>query len=301
MADNSSNGFSDKSQATAAGPAPRRRSSLPLAIVAALLVIVPFLTWYGTWFGRELTDEQIGEYLSDESHPRKVQHALSQLAERMDKRDERARQFYPQLLKLAGSALMEFRLTVAWLMGKDNRAQEFHTALVRLLDDSEPIVRRNAALSLLTFGDTSGKREVRAMLQPYTVNSTAEGTIMSALPVGSQVAVGSLLGRLKEANGRMLEVRAPLPGKISSLLMSEGAQVKTGDPLCLLAPDEASVWEALRALYLIGEREDLPLVERYSKGVEGMSERVKEQAALTLKAIQGRSENSRSAGVANQP
>jgi len=34
-------------------------------LVAWLIVLMPFLFWWSTWFGRHLSDQQIGEYLND--------------------------------------------------------------------------------------------------------------------------------------------------------------------------------------------------------------------------------------------
>ena len=48
----------------------RQRAYLLITIFALLLVLFPFLFWYGTWFGRKLTDAQIGEYLGDRAKPR---------------------------------------------------------------------------------------------------------------------------------------------------------------------------------------------------------------------------------------
>src|SRR5437764_14460526 len=79
------------------------RASLPLVIIAALLVIVPFLTWYGTWFGRHLSDEEVGQYLADGQNTRHVQHALAQVEERMRAHDESVRRWYPQIVALAHS------------------------------------------------------------------------------------------------------------------------------------------------------------------------------------------------------
>ncbi len=275
--------------ASVASVSQRRRSTLPLIIVAALFIIVPFLTWYGTWFGRTLSDEDIGKYLTDENNPRHVQHALLQIADRLDDKDAGVKRWYPQIVALASSPIPEFRLTVAWLMGKDNASQEFHATLHKLLEDSEPNVRRNAALSLVTFGDGRGRAQLRAMLQPYTVAAPLEGKIISTLPEGTLIKMGGLLARIQPENGGAEEVRSPLSGKINGILAREGAKVAVGDTILSIAPDSESVWEALRALYLIGEREDLPLVERYAQGVEEMPERVKQQAALTAKAIQSRS------------
>ena len=39
----------------------RQRAYLLITVFALLLVLFPFLFWYGTWFGRKLTDAQIGE------------------------------------------------------------------------------------------------------------------------------------------------------------------------------------------------------------------------------------------------
>ena len=81
-------------------PPKPRRASLPLIIVAALFIIVPFLTWYGTWFGRNLSDEEIATYLAEENNPRHIQHALSRVEERVERGDPTAKKFYPQILAL---------------------------------------------------------------------------------------------------------------------------------------------------------------------------------------------------------
>lgn len=267
----------------------RRRSPWPLAILAALFIIVPFLTWYGTWFGRELSDEDIGKYLVDEKSPRHVQHALSQVAERLSRGDRSVRHWYPQVIVLAKSPVTEFRLTVAWVMGQDNGSDEFHQALLALLEDQEPIVRRNAALSLIAFKDARGRGELRAMLQPYQFASPYEGTMDNALSDGSKVQVGTLLARVVESDNQIQEVRSPLPGKLTRAGAGEGVKVTKGQTIFSITPDEASVWEALRALYLVGERDDLPYVEPYAKSADGsVTERVKEQAAQTVKAIRRR-------------
>ena len=175
----------------------RRPSNLWLIIVASLFIIVPFLTWYFTWFGRSLSDEKIVEYLSDEKKPRNIQHALTQIESRMEKNDPAVRKFYPRILELAKSPTGEVRKTVAWVMGQDNTSEDFHRALLDLLKDSEPLVRRNAALQLVRFGNASGRPELRAMLQPFEVKSPINGTIVSILPVGSDLRAGALLARIR--------------------------------------------------------------------------------------------------------
>lgn len=271
------------------GATARRRSPWPLAVVAALFIIVPFIFWYGTWFGRTLSDDEIENYLKEEKNPRHIQHALEQVADHLIKGDAKAKRWYPQLIALAAHDSTDVRMTIAWTMGQDNKAEEFHAILLRLLKDPEPIVRRNAALSLVRFGDASSRPELLAMLRPYAVSSPASGSINTILPAGTPIKREAMLARLKIAGDQLLEVRAPLPGRIEMEAAKNSDYVNAGEELLTLAPDSASVWESLRALYLVGEREDLPDVERYAQGVAGMTDQIKEQATRTAKAIQSRS------------
>src|SRR5712692_5506530 len=123
-----------------------RRASLPLIILAALFIIVPFLTWYLTWFGRDLSDQDIAKYLADEKNPRHMQHALSQIETRIEKGDAGVKKFYPQIVGASKSPTAEIRKEAAWVMGQDNTSPEFHQELVALVNDAEPLVRRNSAL-----------------------------------------------------------------------------------------------------------------------------------------------------------
>lgn len=219
-----------------------------------------------------------------------MQTALSQIEERMEKNDASIKRWYPRIVELAYSPVPELRKTVAWVMGNDNKAVEFHQTLLRLLEDSEPVVRRNAAVQLIRFNDGSGRSELRAILRPFAVTAPIAGSISSTLPVNSRVVEGTTLYRLKQADGQTREVRSPLPGKINSVAVAAGAQVAAGDTVLTVASDGSFVYEALRALFLIGEREDLPDVLRYAEGVEGMPEQVKQQAAQTARAIESRSQ-----------
>ncbi|HEY0079719.1 MAG TPA: HEAT repeat domain-containing protein [Pyrinomonadaceae bacterium] len=276
-----------KPDAPAGSPGARRRSPWPLAVIAALFIIVPFLTWYGTWFGRSLKDETVEEYLRDEK-PRHVQHALAEIEKRIAAGDAQAKRWYPQIVALARHASPDVRLTVAWVMGVDTRAEEFHPELLRLLEDGEPIVRRNAALSLVSFGDAGSLKELRAMLKPYTVVSAFDGTAQTVLSEGSKVNREAMLARVRSKEGESLEVRAPLDGKIEKTLVREGDELRAGQEIFVLAPDVRSVEDALVGLRRFGEQEDLPEVERYARGVEGMPSRTKELAAQTAEAIKRR-------------
>jgi len=104
-------------QTTSASRRPGRRAYLLITLFAFLLVLFPFLFWYGTWFGRRLTVRQIDEYLHDSAKPRHAQHALVQIGERMARGDPAAARWYPQIVELSQSKLLEIRQAAAWLMG----------------------------------------------------------------------------------------------------------------------------------------------------------------------------------------
>ncbi|MEP6568667.1 MAG: HEAT repeat domain-containing protein [Acidobacteriota bacterium] len=272
-----------------ATPAAKRvRASGPILILAVLFVVASFLTWYFTWFGRGLSDSEISRFLVDEKHPRHVQHALLQIQQRIEHGDQGAKQWYPQIITLAASPETEFRLTVAWVMGADNASDEFHNSLKKLLGDPEPIVRRNAALALVRFNDADGRKEILAMLQPFTVVAPAAGTLQSSLTAGAQISRGALLGRIQQSNNEMIELRSPLIGKVERLLVASGSTLSKGAAMLTMKSDEQSIWEALRGLSVVGKEEDLGLVERYASGAEPVSERLKQQAALTAAALKSR-------------
>lgn len=263
----------------------RMRASGPILILAALFLVATFLAWYFTWFGRGLSDADISKYLNDTRNPRHVQHALLQIQQRIDRGDPSAKNWYPQILTLSSSPETEFRLTVAWLMGFDNRSTEFHNSLLTLVNDNEPIVRRNAALALVRFNDDHGHDELVAILKPFAVKSNASGVVSSTLRAGSDVSRGTLLGRVEQPDGKVVEIRSPLQGKIEEIFKANGVQVNAGDEVLTLNSDEASVWEGLRGLSFIGKPADLPLVQSYADA-SAVTQRVKEQAKSTANAIQ---------------
>jgi hypothetical protein len=271
----------------AANMSGRRRTPWPLVVVAVLFVVVPSLTWYWTWFGRTLSDREIETYLR-EGNARHAQHALSRVAERIERGDAGAGRWYPQVVALSRSGAPDLRMTAAWVMGLDHRSGEFRAALVPLLDDPEPIVRRNAALALVRFGDPRCRAELLAMLRPYEVRAGASGTALTALTAGSPVKRESLLLKYRDASGRVGEVRSPLPGTIEKASVKDGEVFAGGADLFALAPDSEQVADALVGLYYFGSPEDLPTVELYARGVEGMPDDVKEKAAQTAEAIKRR-------------
>ena len=263
------------------------RWALAILILALLFVLMPFLFWNATWFGRPITENQIAKALADRSHPREIQHVLSQFETRIEKGDPSVRRWYPQMVALAKDPIDQIRVTDAWVMGQDNTSQEFHTALLGMLNDPNPMVQRNAALSLVRFQDDSGHALVVSMLRPYVMNSPLAGVLVTRLKAADIVNPGTLVAHIK-SEGKNNEVRAQVPGTVERWLVSDGAMVTAGQPILSLAPNESMAWEALRALYLTGGPEDLPDVEHFVRGMDGMSPQVAVQAQDTARTIRDR-------------
>ena len=266
----------------------RRRSALIMIGLAAAFILVPFLFWRGTWFGRALTEDELGKYFADDAQPRHIQHALVQIGERMTQGDTTVARWYPQVIEQAKSPHAEIRITLAWVLGGDTRSEKFHEVLTGLLQDSDPMVRRNAALSLVRFGDDSGREEILALLRPFTVEAPSDGTLTYQLSVETLVERGTLLARLATGQG-ILDIQSPVPGTVEQEMIPDESHVQEGQGIAVVTPGTEQVWEALRALFLVGREEDLPEIEPFIRGdVAGMHEEIQQQAARTAEEIRRR-------------
>jgi biotin carboxyl carrier protein len=250
-----------------------------------LIVLMPFLFWWSTWFGRHLTDRQLAEYLHDDKKPRHIQHALVQLGDRMSHSDATAKQWYPDLVRLAAHPVEEVRNTDAWVMGQDTSGSGFHETLVKMLQDSSPMVRGTAALSLVRFGDATGRAQIVGLLESAHITAPAAGRILDSDRPGTAIHQGGLIAKLSAPQA--IEIRSPIPGRIRSVAQS-GANVAAGTEVAVIDPANEQVWEALRALYLIGQPDDLAAVRPYERDVPDVSNDVRQQAQETEKAIRAR-------------
>lgn len=267
---------------------PHRSLARPVMLASALaffFVLVPFLFWHQTWFGRRLTDTELSQYLEQTAYGRRVQHAVVDLSERMVAGDASARKWYPGLIRASRHSDPAVRNLAAWAMGQDPASPALHDALRAMLDDPDLQVRRNAALSLVRFGDAAGRRELVAMLQPREVRTGGGGIVRLLVRRGQEVSANTTVATVKRDDGAEERAAAPLGSEVATVFVSTGVRAAPGDRLISLAPRQDDVWEALRALYYIGEPADLPAVERYAEGVPGMPERIRQQAQLTAEAI----------------
>src|SRR6202162_4946296 len=262
-----------------------------ILVLTFAFVLMPFLLWYMTTFTRPLSDADLATYFQDAAHPRRAQHALSQIADRIMSPNpgirESAKMWYPEVIKFSEQGSDELRVTCAWVMGQDNQSSEFHTALQKQLADGNPMVQRNAALSLVRFADPAGHALIAGMLMPYTVAAQRTGVLSIRLKPGDVINPGTLLAHITIGDDKT-EVRSDVPGTIRQWIPSENAEVKTGEPLLLVDPSPEMVWESLRALYLIGQKDDLPAVNPYVRGADGMPPQIQQQASLTAREISAR-------------
>lgn len=265
------------------------RTRLLIFLTAWLIVLMPFLFWWNTWFGRRLSDHQVSEYLNDEKHPRHIQHALVQIGERMGEHDAGVSRWYADLVRLATHPVEEVRNTDAWVMGQANTDAGFHETLLKMLGDSSTVVRGNAALSLVRFHDASGRVQIVALLQPARILAPGPGRVIATDKIGTAIHQGGLIAKLQQGQ-QTTEVRSPIAGRIGTLSAPVGADVTTGTELATVDPGAEQVWEALRALYLIGRIEDLPAITPYERELPEISDRVRQQAVLTERAIRERAE-----------
>ena len=272
-------------------PTPRHRMStrnrLLFFLTAWLIVLMPFLFWWNTWFGRQLPDKQLAEYLQDEKHPRHIQHALVQIGERMARHDSHVSRWYPEVVRLASYPVEEVRNTDAWVMGQDTSGAGFHEALLKMLADPSLSVRGNAALSLVRFGDSAGRPQIIALLQPAKITSPIAGKVVDTSTAGTAIHQSGVVAKI-EQNGQTREVRSPIGGRLRELSAKSGQTVAAGEEIATIDPGIDQVWEALRALYLIGQPEDIPVVHSYERDLPEIPDHVRQQATETERAIRDR-------------
>jgi hypothetical protein len=272
-----------------ARPRMSTRNRIIFFLTAWLVVLMPFMFWWSTWFGRALTSKEMNEYLNDNTHPRHIQHAIVQLGQRMSRHDPSAARWYPDLVRIAANPLEEVRSTDAWVMGQDTGGQGFHETLLKMLDDPSLVVRGNAALSLVSFGDNSGRAQIVSLLHPVAIAAPIAGRVIDTAAVGTAIHQGGLVAKLQNGNAQQTtELRSPMNGRVRTLSTATGTSVVSGATVATVEPGEDQVWEALRALYLIGQLEDLSAIRPYERELPEVPERLRQQAIETEQAIEQR-------------
>jgi hypothetical protein len=83
------------------------------------------------------------------------------------------------------------------------------------------------------------------------------------------------------------EIRSPIPGRIR-FVSQTGANVAAGAEIAVIDPSTEQAWEALRALYIVGQQDDLLAIRPYERDVPDVSNDVRKQATETDNAIRAR-------------
>jgi len=149
------------------------------------------------------------------------------------------------------------------------------------------MVRGNAALSLVRFGDATGRPQIVALLQPATVTAPQSGKVIDTSTVGTAIHQGGIVAKLDQ-DGQTMEVRSHISGRLRTLSVRTGQTLTAGAEVATIDPSQDQVWEALRALYLIGQPDDISAVTPYERELPDIADHVRQQAALTEKAIRER-------------
>jgi hypothetical protein len=273
-------------------PPPKRNpvSFLMVAVLIFASLALPVFFWKGTWFGTPLTDDEIREYLTDADNPRKTQHALERITERIQAKDPIVASFYPLIPPLASNARHEIRMMAAWVMGWDTSGEGFQDALVKLIHDPVELVQRNAALALSKFEDDRCKPVLLSMLEPLEVRSPMAGTISGLLQKGQPVRAEMEIGYLKPADAPSSKFISPVDGAVKIVSAANGSNVSKGDTIYVISPAQQDMWEALRALLIVGDPEDIETI-RANTDRYATTPQIIEQGKETVKAIEIRNAN----------
>ncbi len=281
-------GTENASSPTPPEPKPVPRWMFLLVTLAAVLsIMIPYIAWRSTWFGARLSDGQIRASLAGEK-PRDIQHALEELSRRLGSGDPETAEFFPLVLEVAKHEEPTVRLTSAWFMGDEGKNPQFREALLTLIADEHPGVRHNAALGLSRFNDPAARDVLVEMLEPTSVSTPHPGTIETLAREGKTVRAGERVATVISDSGETRDVTAPTGGKIENISATRQQVVNVGDHLCRISPEKTQLFEALRALYLVGNSDDIPAIEPFSRQGSGVSEQVRLQAEATLKQIRAR-------------
>jgi len=276
------------------GPQPKKRAGSPVLVAGLVLVtmLVAYCSWYGSSFGRGLNDDQIFERLDPGVAPRDIQHALSQLEERLSPTYPGRERFREKVVELARSEHVEIRRQVAWVMGREP-APDYREGLVGLIDDADPGVRFNAACSLSNFNDPRARRRLIEALKPIEIRAPATGTMELKIGEGGAASLGGGIGLVTTPDGDEIEVRTPLNGIILQLPQGDEGEVEKGGVIVILEPSSKNVENVLVALRAVGLAEDAPLIQQWA-GDKGANwddddrERIAATARSALKAIESR-------------
>ena len=184
---------------------------IAILVLTFAFVLMPFLLWYMTTFTRPLSDADLGAYFADSIHPRRAQHALSQIADRMMSPNpairESAKPWYPEVIKFSRQGSDELRVTAAWVMGQDNTSAGISRGLAetaRRRESHGAEKRRIVARALCrSLRPRHHRRNARALRHARA----RSGALAIRLKPGDVINPGTMVGHISVA-GEKTEVRS---------------------------------------------------------------------------------------------
>jgi multidrug efflux pump subunit AcrA (membrane-fusion protein) len=127
------------------------------------------------------------------------------------------------------------------------------------------------------------------MLQTFTVTANASGVVSGLLAADHPARETAVACRIATDAGASVEVRLPVPGRVVTRSVADGARVAEGDALLVLAPDPQHALNAAAGLYLVGTPEDLELLAVATSPQSGFGPSVQAAAQRAIDAIRARS------------
>src|ERR1039458_10217992 len=114
-----------------------------------------------------------------------------------------------------------------------------------------------------------------SLLQPVVITSAYAGRVTDTAGIGTAIHQGGLIAKLQSSDGQVHELRSPITGRVRLVSTPTGASSSSAAAIATVDPGEEQVWEALRALYLIGQLDDLPAIRPYEKQLPENPERLR--------------------------
>jgi multidrug efflux pump subunit AcrA (membrane-fusion protein) len=124
------------------------------------------------------------------------------------------------------------------------------------------------------------------MLQPSFVVTHEPARVMDVVDTGANVKQLGTVAHIRIGTYDYA-VRAPIAGKVVKVNVQAGKDIAAGTQIAVLEPSSDQQLQALRALYAVGQPEDLPLISGMAME-QDVSEKVRQQAALTDRSIRDR-------------
>jgi acetyl/propionyl-CoA carboxylase alpha subunit len=228
--------------------------------------------------------------MAPEAKPRDVQHGIEEITRRFDERAVGMERWAKALVDASRRVEDPVRVQAAWAMQVDAGREEFVVRLREMVSaDASILVRRNAACSLAASRDASGRAVLRSMLETFTATSPDAGVVSGLPGIDAPVVENKTpVGRVRRDDGTDVYVFSPVPGRVATRSVADGACVAAGDAVVVLAPDAMHAGNAALALSLVGTKDDVALLELAAAPQSTFPDDVKAAARAAADAVRAR-------------